>query len=47
MYPPMAAINDLVRYTPVVQNARENQKQWSEKLDAVAENGSAHSASLT
>lgn len=37
MHQPMAAINDLVlgllRYTPVVQNARENQKQWSKQLE--------------
>jgi beta-hydroxylase len=37
MHQPMAAINDtilgLLRYTPVVQNARENQKQWSERLE--------------
>ncbi len=50
MRQPMAAINDLVlhllQYTPVVQNARENQKQWSEKLETAAANGSAHSTSL-
>lgn len=37
MRQPMAALNDLVlallRYTPVVQNAHENQKQWSERLE--------------
>lgn len=36
MCQPMAVLNDLVlgllRYTPVLQNARENQKQWSECL---------------
>jgi beta-hydroxylase len=36
MRQPMAAINDtilhLLRYTPVVRNARENQKQWNERL---------------
>lgn len=50
MRQPMAAINDLVlhllRYTPVVQNARENQKQWSKKLETVAANGSARSPSM-
>ena len=39
MRQPMAAINDavlhLLRYAPVVQNARENQKQWSERLKQV------------
>lgn len=34
---PLAAVNDfvvnLLRYTPVVQNARENQKQWSKRLE--------------
>lgn len=37
MYQPLATLNDLLlgllRYTPVVQKARENQKQWSKKLD--------------
>jgi beta-hydroxylase len=37
MRQPMAAINDtilhLLRYTPVVRNARENQKQWSRRLE--------------
>ena len=41
MRQPMAAINDLVlgllRYTPVVQNARENQKQWSKRLERAEE----------
>lgn len=44
MHQPLAAINDLVlsllRFTPVVQNAHENQKQWSKKLERVASNGS-------
>lgn len=37
MHQPMAGLNDLLlnllQYTPVVQNARENQKQWSERLE--------------
>ena len=37
MHEPMATVNDLVlrtlRHTPVVQNARANQKQWSKRLD--------------
>jgi len=37
MHPPMAAVNDLVlrllRHTPVVQTARENQKQWARRLE--------------
>ena len=41
MHQPMAAINDLIlnllRYTPVVQNARENQKQWSKRLEHARE----------
>ena len=41
MQQPMAALNDLVlgllRYTPVVQDAYENQKQWSNQLTAVEE----------
>jgi aspartyl/asparaginyl beta-hydroxylase (cupin superfamily) len=41
MKQPMAVLNDLVmgllRYTPVVQNARENQKQWSKQLEAAEE----------
>jgi len=41
MRQPMAAINDtllhLLQYTPVVQDARENQKQWSKQLEAVEE----------
>jgi beta-hydroxylase len=36
LHQPMAALNDVVlsllRHTPVVQNARENQKQWSKRL---------------
>jgi len=36
MRQPAAALNDAllhaVRYTPIVQNARENQKRWSERL---------------
>lgn len=37
MREPLAGLNDLLlnllRYTPAVQNARENQKQWSEHLE--------------
>jgi len=37
MHQPMAGLNDLLlnllQYTPAVQNARENQKQWSERLE--------------
>lgn len=37
MRQPLAAINDtvlhLLRYTPVVQNTRENQKQGAERLE--------------
>lgn len=39
MYQPLAGLNDLLlgllRYTPAVQNARENQKQWSARLEQV------------
>lgn len=37
MHQPLASFNDLLlhllRYTPVVKKAQENQKQWSEKLE--------------
>lgn len=37
MHQPLAAANDLLlgllRYTPVVRKARENQREWSKKLD--------------
>lgn len=43
MRQPAAALNDLLlgllRYTPVVQNARENQKQWSSRLEQVEADG--------
>jgi beta-hydroxylase len=36
LHQPLAALNDLLlgllRYTPAVQNAHENQKQWSKRL---------------
>jgi beta-hydroxylase len=39
MYQPLAGLNDLLlgllQYTPVVQDARENQKQWSKRLEQV------------
>jgi beta-hydroxylase len=45
MRQPMAAINDtllhLLQYTPVVQDARENQKQWAERLEQAEEKTSA------
>jgi len=41
MHEPMGTINDtilnLLRYTPVVQDARENQKQWSQRLEQAEE----------
>ena len=37
MHQPLAGLNDLLlgllQYTPVVQNARENQKQWAKRLE--------------
>jgi beta-hydroxylase len=45
MRQPAAALNDLLlgllRYTPVVQNARENQKQWSKRLEQAEANSPA------
>jgi len=45
MRQPAAALNDLLlgllRYTPVVQNARENQKQWSKQLEQAEANAAA------
>ena len=39
MHQPLAGLNDLLlgllQYTPVVQNARENQKQWAKRLEQV------------
>lgn len=44
MRQPLAGLNDLLlnllRYTPVVQKARENQKQWSKKLEKAEANES-------
>jgi beta-hydroxylase len=40
MHEPMSMISDVVlhllRYAPIVQNARENRKQWAERLERAA-----------
>ncbi|MFO8100017.1 MAG: aspartyl/asparaginyl beta-hydroxylase domain-containing protein [Salinibacter sp.] len=45
MRQPAAALNDLLlgllRYTPVVQNARANQKQWAKRLEQAKAKGDA------
>lgn len=48
MHQPFAGFNDLLlhllRHTPVVQQARENQKQWSEQLEKATSSESDLSA---
>jgi beta-hydroxylase len=48
MYQPLDSLNDLLlgllRYTPAVQNAYENQKQWTERLERLERHSAPQTA---